>query len=99
MKLKKPESEKRSGSSIAPPTQALESKREEKQKQHRILALVEVEKNGKKAEAKNGSSPERPILLRVETKAGHGQGKPVTKQIEEWTDIYSFLFWQLRMKL
>jgi prolyl oligopeptidase len=51
------------------------------------------------AEAKNGASRERPILLRVETKAGHGQGKPVTKQIEEWTDIYSFLFWQLGMRL
>ena len=24
-----------------------------------------------------------------------GVGKPVTKQIEEYTDIYSFLFWQL----
>jgi prolyl oligopeptidase len=50
------------------------------------------------AEAKNGSSRERPILLRIETKAGHGAGKPVTKQIEEFTDIYSFLFWQLGMK-
>ena len=50
------------------------------------------------AEAKNGSSRERPILLRIETKAGHGIGKPVTKQIEEYTDIYSFLFWQLGMK-
>jgi prolyl oligopeptidase len=47
------------------------------------------------AEAKNGSSKDRPILLRIETKAGHGQGKPVTKQIEENTDMYSFLFWQL----
>jgi prolyl oligopeptidase len=47
------------------------------------------------AEAKNGTSRERPILLRIETKAGHGAGKPVTKQIEEFTDIYSFLFWQL----
>ena len=47
------------------------------------------------AQAKNGSSKERPILLRIETKAGHGQGKPVTKQIEESTDMYSFLFWQL----
>jgi prolyl oligopeptidase len=47
------------------------------------------------AEAKNGASRERPILLRIETKAGHGAGKPVTKQIEEFTDIYSFLFWQL----
>ena len=50
------------------------------------------------AEAKNGASKERPILLRIETKAGHGAGKPVTKQIEEGTDTYSFLFWQLRVK-
>jgi prolyl oligopeptidase len=50
------------------------------------------------AEAKNGSSHDRPILLRIETKAGHGAGKPVTKQIEEWTDVFSFLFWQLGMK-
>ena len=47
------------------------------------------------AEAKNGASTDKPILLRIETKAGHGQGKPVTKQIEESTDMYSFLFWQL----
>jgi prolyl oligopeptidase len=50
------------------------------------------------AEAKNGASRERPILLRIDIKAGHGQGKPVTKQIEESTDMYSFLFWQLGMK-
>jgi len=50
------------------------------------------------AEAKNGSSRTRPILLRIESKAGHGAGKPVTKQIEEFTDIYSFLFWQLGVK-
>jgi prolyl oligopeptidase len=50
------------------------------------------------AEAKNGASKEKPILLRIETKAGHGQGKPVAKQIEENTDMYSFLFWQLGMK-
>jgi len=47
------------------------------------------------AEAANGQSRERPILLRIEPKAGHGAGKPITKQIEEGTDIYSFLFWQL----
>src|SRR5438093_6062600 len=38
------------------------------------------------AEAKNGASKERPILLRIETKAGHGPGKPVTKQKEEGKD-------------
>ena len=50
------------------------------------------------SEAKNGDSKDKPILLRIETKAGHGQGKPVAKQIEESTDMYSFLFWQLGMK-
>ena len=50
------------------------------------------------SEAKNGTSRTRPILLRIETKAGHGAGKPVTKQIEEFTDVYSFLFWQLGVK-
>ncbi|HXY06576.1 MAG TPA: prolyl oligopeptidase family serine peptidase [Terriglobales bacterium] len=50
------------------------------------------------AEAANGRSRERPVLLRIETKAGHGAGKPITKQIEEQTDIYSFLLWQLGVK-
>ncbi len=50
------------------------------------------------AAARNGSSHSRPILLRIESKAGHGAGKPVTKQIEEFTDIYSFLFWQLGVR-
>jgi len=33
-----------------------------------------------------------PILLRVETKAGHGGGKPTSKAIEEQADIYAFLW-------
>jgi prolyl oligopeptidase len=32
-----------------------------------------------------------PILIRIETRAGHGAGKPTTKQIEEAADVYSFL--------
>jgi len=50
------------------------------------------------AEAANGQSREHPILLRIDTKAGHGAGKPIAKQVEDLTDIYSFLFWQLGMK-
>jgi prolyl oligopeptidase len=50
------------------------------------------------AEARNGTSQTRPILLRIESKAGHGAGKPVAKQIEEFTDVYSFLFWQLGVR-
>jgi prolyl oligopeptidase len=33
-----------------------------------------------------------PILIRIDTNAGHGAGKPISKRIEEATDIYSFLF-------
>lgn len=40
-----------------------------------------------------------PILLRVDAGAGHGAGKPTSKQIEEQTDIFSFLFYNLGMKL
>src|SRR6185312_11128852 len=47
-------------------------------------------------DAANG--PDRPILMRIEPKAGHGAGKPISKQIDEWADIYTFLFWQLGMK-
>ncbi|MGA8636907.1 MAG: prolyl oligopeptidase family serine peptidase [Candidatus Sulfotelmatobacter sp.] len=50
------------------------------------------------AEAANGGSRTRPILLRIETKAGHGAGTPVAKRIEEYADVYSFLFWQLGVK-
>lgn len=38
---------------------------------------------------------ENPVLLRVETKAGHGLGKPTGKVIEEESDFYAFLFEQL----
>ncbi|MCA1723776.1 MAG: prolyl oligopeptidase family serine peptidase, partial [Thermomicrobia bacterium] len=33
-----------------------------------------------------------PILLRLELKAGHGQGKPTGKLIDEQADILAFLF-------
>jgi prolyl oligopeptidase len=38
-----------------------------------------------------------PILIRIETRAGHGAGKPTTKQIDEWADRYTFLKSALRM--
>src|SRR6185369_3782793 len=34
------------------------------------------------------TASEHPILLRVDTKAGHGAGKPVAKLVEEMTDVY-----------
>jgi len=41
---------------------------------------------------------EAPVLIRIETKAGHGAGKPTTKQIEEQADIYGFLVKSLGVK-
>jgi prolyl oligopeptidase len=32
----------------------------------------------------------RPILLRIESRAGHGSGKPTAKLIEETADLYAF---------
>lgn len=39
-----------------------------------------------------------PILVRIETKAGHGAGKPTAKLIEETADMWSFIFYNLGMK-
>ncbi|MGH9945339.1 MAG: prolyl oligopeptidase family serine peptidase, partial [Pyrinomonadaceae bacterium] len=36
-----------------------------------------------------------PVLIRIETKAGHGAGKPTSKQIEEVTDKWAFLINEL----
>jgi len=38
------------------------------------------------------------VLLRVETRAGHGPGKPIAKVVEEWTDVWTFLFAELGME-
>ncbi len=40
---------------------------------------------------------EAPILIRIETKAGHGAGKPTAKQIQEQADIFGFLVKSLKM--
>ncbi len=45
-------------------------------------------------EAQSGDAP---VLIRIETKAGHGAGKPTSKQIEEIADIYGFLMKNLGM--
>ncbi|BBD00948.1 MULTISPECIES: prolyl oligopeptidase family serine peptidase [Sphingobium] len=41
----------------------------------------------------------RPRLLRVETRAGHGSGKPVDKLIEEYADSYSFAAYFTGLKI
>lgn len=46
-------------------------------------------------EAHNGNAP---VLIRIETKAGHGAGKPTAKQIEEAADIWSFVFYNMGLQ-
>jgi prolyl oligopeptidase len=46
-------------------------------------------------QAATGCGDERPILIRLESQAGHGQGKPAGRQADEMTDVLSFLRWQL----
>lgn len=38
---------------------------------------------------------ENPILIRIDSKAGHGAGKPTAKVIEEAADVWSFVFHHL----
>jgi prolyl oligopeptidase len=40
-----------------------------------------------------------PVLIRIETSAGHGAGKPVSKQIEQTADMWAFLVRTLDFKL
>ena len=43
------------------------------------------------AELQHTHAGDTPVLIRIETKAGHGAGKPTAKRIEEATDTYAFL--------
>lgn len=36
-----------------------------------------------------------PVLIRIETKAGHGAGTPVSKTIEQYADIYGFTLYNM----
>lgn len=45
----------------------------------------------------NAQSCAHPILIRIETRAGHGAGKPVWMQIEDYADQWAFLANTLKM--
>jgi prolyl oligopeptidase len=59
---------------------------------------MHARKMAARMQAAQGAS-ERPILLRVESRAGHGQGKPVSKLVEEMADELSFMFCELGVAL
>lgn len=39
-----------------------------------------------------------PVLIRIETNAGHGAGKPISKAIDEIADIYAFMFYNMGLE-
>jgi prolyl oligopeptidase len=51
------------------------------------------------AEMQRAQSCDNPVLIRIETRAGHGGGMPVSKRIEETADLWAFLVKNLGMKL
>lgn len=42
---------------------------------------------------------DNPMLIRIDTKAGHGAGKPTSKIIDEYADIWSFVFYNMGVQL
>jgi prolyl oligopeptidase len=45
------------------------------------------------------TSTNRPILLRLESRAGHGAGKPLSKVLDELTDTWTFVFSELGVQV
>ncbi|CEG50038.1 prolyl endopeptidase [Plasmopara halstedii] len=43
----------------------------------------------------NSESQTNPLLIRIDTKSGHGAGKPTTKIIEETSEVFAFIAWNL----
>ncbi|HRX29264.1 MAG TPA: prolyl oligopeptidase family serine peptidase [Saprospiraceae bacterium] len=56
---------------------------------HSFKFIAELQKN------QQGTNP---TLIRIETSAGHGAGKPTSKQIEEAADILSFMFFNMNVR-
>ncbi len=45
------------------------------------------------------TSTDRPILLRLESRAGHGAGKPLSKVMDELSDSWTFVFSELAVEV
>jgi len=50
------------------------------------------------AELQQAHGGDAPVLLRVDIRAGHGAGKPTSKQLEEIADMYAFAWKSLGME-
>jgi prolyl oligopeptidase len=59
------------------------------------VAPLHARKMAALMQASTGS--DNPIMLKYDTKSGHSGGTPVSKQVEDDTDRFAFLMWQLGM--
>jgi len=50
------------------------------------------------AELQAKQTGNNPVLIRIETNAGHGAGTPVSKTIEQYADIFGFTLWNMGFK-
>ena len=50
------------------------------------------------ATLQNTYTGNNPVLIRIETNAGHGAGKPTAKIIQEQADLWAFSFWNMGIK-
>ncbi|MBD3297282.1 MAG: prolyl oligopeptidase family serine peptidase, partial [candidate division Zixibacteria bacterium] len=44
-------------------------------------------------------SGDNPVMIRIETRAGHGAGTPISKSIEQYADIYAFVLENMNYEL
>ena len=51
------------------------------------------------AELQEKQQSNNPVLIRIDTNGGHGSGKPVAMQIDEYGDMWSFVFYNLGMTI
>ncbi len=50
------------------------------------------------AELQDKQAGENPVLIRIETNAGHGAGTPVSKTIDQYADIFGFTLYNMGFK-
>jgi prolyl oligopeptidase len=50
------------------------------------------------AELQKNQAGDAPVLIRIETNAGHGAGTPVSKTIEQYADIFGFTLYNMGFK-
>lgn len=50
------------------------------------------------AELQEKGAKDNPLLIRIETNAGHGSGTPVSKTIDQYADVYGFTLYNMGYK-